>query len=326
MKKLAVVACHMTLLLMGTLAQAQDTWPQKPIRLIVPFAPGGASDFTARIISQALADELKQGIIVENKGGAAGNIGMDAAAKAAPDGYTLFLGNVGATSINPSIFGAAMRVKPEEDFIAVTKVADVPDVLVVNPAMPVSTVAEFIAYAKASKGNLNFGSPGSGSQNRLEMEFLMKEAKLSMVHVPYKGGAGPAMTDLIGGHTQLMFTTMPSAMSFIKSGRVRALGVTSEARLPDLPAVPTLVEQGFPTMVSSSWQGIFVPRGTPTPIVNKLFAAVTKVMAQKAVKDKLAPGGVIAATSKSSEEFAAFVAAETVRWGKVVRDGNITAD
>jgi tripartite-type tricarboxylate transporter receptor subunit TctC len=199
-------------------------------------------------------------------------------------------------------------------------------VLVVNPAMPVSTVAEFIAYAKASKGNLNFGSPGSGSQNRLEMEFLMKEAKLSMVHVPYKGGAGPAMTDLIGGHTQLMFTTMPSAMSFIKSGRVRALGVTSEARLPDLPAVPTLVEQGFPTMVSSSWQGIFVPRGTPTPIVNKLFAAVTKVMAQKAVKDKLAPGGVIAATSKSSEEFAAFVAAETVRWGKVVRDGNITAD
>lgn len=326
MKKLAVVACHMALLLMGTQAEAQDTWPQKPIRLIVPFAPGGASDFTARIISQALTEELKQSIIVENKGGAAGNIGMDAAAKAAPDGYTIFLGNVGATAINPSIFGAAMRVKPEEDFIAVTKVADVPDVLVVNPALPVSTVAEFITYATASKGKLNFGSPGSGSQNRLEMEFLMKEAKLNMVHVPYKGGAGPAMTDLIGGQTQLMFTTMPSAMSFIKSGRVRALGVTSETRLPDLPAVPTLVEQGFPTMVSSSWQGIFVPRGTPTPIVKRLFAAVTKIMAQKAVKDKLAPGGVIAATSKSSEEFAAFVAAETVRWGKVVREGNITAD
>lgn len=326
MKKLAIVACHMTLLLSATLAQAEDAWPQKPIHLIVPFAPGGASDFTARIISQALTEELKQSIIVDNKGGAAGNIGMDAAAKAAPDGYTIFLGNVGATAINPSIFGAALRVKPLEDFIAVTKVADVPDVLVVNPSVPVSTVAEFVTYAVASKGKLNFGSPGSGSQNRLEMEFMMREAKFNMVHVPYKGGAGPAMTDLIGGQTQVMFTTMPSAMAFIKSGRVRALGVTSETRLPDLPSVPTLVEQGFPTMVSSSWQGLFVPRGTPTPIVKRLFAAVTKVMAQKAVKDKLAPGGVIATTSKSSEEFAAFVAAETVRWGKVVREGNITAD
>jgi tripartite-type tricarboxylate transporter receptor subunit TctC len=317
MKKLLIAACCMASLLTGTPVGAQESWPQKPIRLIVPFAPGGASDFTARIISQSLSEELKQSIIVENKGGAAGNIGMDAAAKSAPDGYTLFLGNVGATSINPSIFGAALRVKPE---------ADVPDVLVVNPSVPVSTVADFITYAVASKGALNFGSPGSGSQNRLEMEFLMKEAKFNMVHVPYKGGAGPAMTDLIGGHTQVMFTTMPSAMAFIKSGRVRALGVTSEARLPELPGVPTLVEQGFPTMVSSSWQGIFVPRGTPAPVVQRIFSAMTKVMALKVVKDKLAPGGVIASTSTSPEAFAAFVASETVRWGKVVREGNITAE
>ncbi|MDB5824931.1 MAG: hypothetical protein JWR21_3635 [Herminiimonas sp.] len=326
MKKLLIAACHMALMVTGTLAGAQDSWPQKQVRLIVPFAPGGASDFTARIISQALSDELKQSVIVENKGGAAGNIGMDAAAKAAPDGYTLFLGNVGATAINPSIFGAALRVKPEEDFIAVTKVADVADVLVVNPSVPVTTVAEFITYAVANQNKLNFGSPGSGSQNRLEMEFLMKEAKFNMVHVPYKGGAGPAMTDLIGGHTQVMFTTMPSAMAFIKAGRVRALGVTSEARLPELPTVPTLVEQGFPTMVSSSWQGIFVPRGTPAPVVHRIFSAMTKVMAQKTVKDKLTPGGVIASTSSSPEAFAAFVAAETVRWGKVVREGSITAD
>jgi tripartite-type tricarboxylate transporter receptor subunit TctC len=239
---------------------------------------------------------------------------------------SLFLGNVGATAINPAVFAGVLKVKPEQDFIAVTKVADVPDVLVVNPSVPVSTVNEFISYATKRKGELNFGSPGSGSQNRLEMESLIKEAKISMVHVPYKGGAGPAMIDLIGGQTQVMFTTMPSAISFIKSGRIRALAVTSGQRLADLPSVPTLVEQGYPTMVSSSWQGIFVPRGTPTAIVNRLFSAFTKVMAQKNVRDSLATGGVFASTSASREEFAAFLTAETARWGKVVRDGNISAD
>lgn len=326
MRKPIIAAFHATLLLTGAFASAQENYPQRPIRLIVPFAPGGASDFTARIISRALSEELKQGIIVENKGGAAGNIGMDAAAKAPPDGYTIFLGNVGATAINPSVFGSLLRVKPEQDFIAVTMVADVPDVLVVNPTVPVSTVSEFISYAAKRKGELNFGSPGSGSQNRLEMEHLMKEAKLSLVHVPYKGGAGPAMIDLIGGQTQVMFTTMPSAKGFIKSGQVRALGVTSAKRLADLPSVPTLLEQGYPTMVSSSWQGIFVPRGTPTTIVNRLFSALTKVMALKSVKDGLAGGGVIASTSASREEFAAFLTSETARWGKVVRENNITAD
>ncbi len=326
MRTLLNAAFVAALLLTAAQAGAEDNYPQRSIRLIVPFAPGGASDFTARMISKALAEDLKQSIIVENRGGAAGNIGMEVAAKAAPDGYTIFLGNVGATAINPSVFAGTLKVKPEQDFIAVTLVADVPDVLVVTTTLPVSTVSEFVAYAIKHKGELNFGSPGSGSQNRLEMESLIKEAKLSMVHVPYKGGAGPAMIDLIGGQTQVMFTTMPSAMSFIKSGRVKALAVTSARRLADLPTVPTLVEQGYPAMVSSSWQGIFVPHGTPLPVVNRLFAAFTKVMAQQAVKDALATGGVLAATSASREEFAAFLGAENLRWGKVVRENNITAD
>ena len=326
MRTMLLAALHTVLLLTSALAVAEDNYPQRSIRLIVPFAPGGASDFTARMISKALAEELKQSIIVENRGGAAGNIGMEVAAKAAPDGYTIFLGNVGATAINPSVFAGTLKIKPEQDFIAVTLVADVPDVLVVTTSLPVSTLGEFVAYASKRKGALNFGSPGSGSQNRLEMESLIKEAKLSMVHVPYKGGAGPAMIDLIGGQTQVMFTTMPSAMSFIKSGRVKALAVTSARRLADLPAVPTLVEQGYPAMVSSSWQGIFVPHGTPLPVVNRLFAAFTKVMVQQAVKDALATGGVLAATSASREEFAAFLSAEILRWGKVVRENNITAD
>lgn len=326
MRKFVVAAFQAMLLLTAASVRAEDDYPKKLIRLVVPFGPGGASDFSARIIAQALSEELKQSIIIENKGGAAGNIGMEAAAKAPPDGYTIFFGNVGATAINPSVFAGILKIKPDDDFIAVTKVADVPDVLVVNPSVPVATVSEFINHAMKRAGELNFGSPGSGSQNRLEMEYLMQEAKIKLVHVPYKSGAGPAMTDLVGGQTQVMFTTLPSAMGFIKSGRVRALGVTTENRLADLPNVPTLVEQGFPTMVSSSWQGIFVPRGTPASVVNKLFSAFTKVMAQKAIKEKLTTGGVIAATSASPEEFSAFVKAETARWGKVVREGNITAD
>ncbi len=326
MRQLFIAALQATLLLAATNASGQENYPQRAIRLIVPFAPGGASDFTARIIGRVLSEELKQSIIIDNRGGAAGNIGMEAAAKAAPDGYTIFLGNVGATAINPSVFGPTLRVKPEQDFIAVTLVADVPDVLVVNPTVPVATVKEFIDYAAKRKGELNFATPGSGSQNRLEMEHLMKEARISMMHVPYKGGAGPAMIDLLGGQTQVMFTTMPSAKGFIKSGQVRALAVTSAQRQADLPTIPTLVEQGYPNMVSSSWQGIFVPRGTPLPIVNKLFSTLKKVMAQKAVIDGLAGGGVLSATSASPEEFAAFLASETVRWGKVVRENNITVD
>jgi tripartite-type tricarboxylate transporter receptor subunit TctC len=326
MKKLTVIALNAVLLAFSASASADDNYPQRLIRVVVPFAPGGASDFSARIICQALAEELKQSIVIENKGGAAGNIGMEAASKAPADGYTLFFGNVGAIAINPSIFGPILKVKPEQDFIAVTKVADVPDVLVVNPTIPVTSVSEFIGYASKRKGELNFGSPGSGSQNRLEMEYLMKESGISMVHVPYKGGAGPAITDLLGAQTQVMFTTLPSAIGFIKAGRVRALGVTTAQPVPELPTVPTLVEQGYPTMVSSSWQGIFVPKGTPAPVVDKLFAAFSKVVAQKSVKDKLATGGVIGATSASPDKFAAFVKSETARWGKVVRDGNIIAD
>jgi tripartite-type tricarboxylate transporter receptor subunit TctC len=326
MKRFAIAAFCAALSLAGSTAWAQQNYPHKLIRIIVPFGPGGASDFTARIISPALAEELKQSVIIENKGGAAGNIGMELAAKAAPDGYTIFLGNVGATAINPSLFGDVLKVKPEQDFIAVTKVADVADVLVVNPNVPVSSVDEFISYAAKRKGELNFASPGSGSQNRLEMEYLMKEAKISMVHVPYKGGAGPAMADLLGGQTQVMFTTLPSAIGFIKAGRVRALGITTAERIPELPSVKTLIEQGFPTMVSSSWQGIFVPRGTPEPIVDKLFATFKKVMAQKSVQEKLAVGGVMAATNASPQEFSNFHKAELTRWAKVVRDSNITVD
>ena len=320
MKNFLVALFYLLLLAISTAVNAQQTYPQRPIRLIVPFAPGGASDFAARIIAQALTEELKQSIVIENKGGAAGNIGMEAAAKAAPDGYTLFFGNVGAISINPSVFGSTLKVKPAEDFIPISKVVDVPSVLVVNPDIPSSTVKEFVNYAKTQKRELNFGSSGSGSLNSLEMISLIKEAKINMTQVPYKSGAGQSITNLIGGQIDVMFVTLPSAIGYIKSNKIKALAVTSTNRLEQLPSVPTLVEQGYPSRVSSSWQGIFAPRETPTEIVNRLFSAISKVMSQKSVQERLASGGVIAATSPSPEAFGVYVKAETARWSKVVRE------
>ena len=321
------LASFAALLLCRGPARAEQAWPQKrPIELIVPFAPGGASDFVARIIAPPLSSELKQSIVVENRGGAAGNIGMDAAAHAAPDGYTVFLGNVGTTAINPSVFGKELRVNPQVDFVAVSKIVDVADVLVVNTGVPASTVKDFVAYAKERNGQLNFGSPGAGSQNRLETEMFMKLAGIDLLHVPYKGGAGPAVTDLIGGHTQVMFTTLASAIQFIKAGRLRALAVTLAQRVPELPDVPTMTEAGYPTMVTASWQGVFVPRGTPAPIVSQLFGAVQKVMGLAEVQQRLAAGGAVVSTSKSSEEFSAFLKAESERWGALVRERQITSN
>lgn len=323
---LALASFAALLICQGT-ARAEDTWPQKkPIDLIVPFAPGGASDFVARIIAPPLSKELKQSIVVDNRGGAAGNIGMEAAAHAAPDGYTVFLGNVGTTAINPSVFGKELRVNPQVDFVAVSEVVDVADVLVVNTAVPAKTVKDFVAYAKERNGQLNFGSPGAGSQNRLETEMFMKLAGIDLLHVPYKGGAGPAVTDLIGGQTQVMFTTLPSAIQFVKAGRLRALAVTLAQRVPDLPDVPTMTEAGYPTMVTASWQGVFVPRGTPAPVVSRLFAAVQKVMELAEVKQRLAAGGAVVSTSKSPEEFSAFLKAETERWGALVRERQISSN
>jgi len=326
LEKVLRAAASAVLLLSGA-ARAAEEWPQKqPIVMIVPFAPGGASDFVARIIAPVLSSELKQTIVIENKAGAAGNIGMEAAARAPADGYTVYLGNVGTTAINPAIFGAQLKVKPLSDFVPVTKIVDVADVLVVNNDLPVTTVKELVAYASSRKGQLNFGTPGAGSQNRLEMEMLMKAGGLEMMHVPYKGGAGPAVTDLVGGQTQVMFTTLPSAMQFAKAGRLRALAVTLASRVPDLPSVPTLAESGYPDMVSASWQGIFLPRGTPAPIVARLSAALHKLMPAEEIRQKLAAGGALVSLSKTPEEFGAYVKAEADRWGALVRERGITAN
>jgi len=312
--------------LLAPLLALGQGYPNKPVKMIIPFAPGGASDFVGRILQPNLSELLGQQVVIENRPGASGNIGVEAAARSAPDGYTLFLGNVGSIAINPGVF-PKLAADPLKDLVAVTQVVDVPGVLVAHPGFPPNSVKDFVAYAKANPGKVNYASPGSGSQNRLEMEKLRDAAGgLDMVHVPYKGGAGPAVSALVAGETHLMFVTASSAMPMIKSGRLKVLAVAARKRLEPLPDVPTISEAGYPAFETGSWQGVFVPAGTPKDIVNRLYAASIKTMQAREVRERLAQGGVEVATSASPAAFERFVADETARWGKAAKAAGATVD
>ena len=316
-------------LLIGVLLIAGNAfaqYPSKPIKMIIPFAPGGASDFVGRILQPRLSELLGQQVIIENRPGASGNIGLEAGARSAPDGYTVYLGNVGTVAINVSVF-PKLPVNPVKDFIAITQVVDVPGALVAHPSFPPNSVKEFVAYAKANPGKVNYASPGSGSQNRLEMENLRNAAGgMDMVHVPYKGGAGPAVSALVAGETQVMFVTLSSAMPMVKAGRLKVFAITAAKRSAELPNVPTMGEQGFPGFDSGSWQGIFVPTGTPKEIVDKIYSATQQTMKAPEVVERLAKGGVEVVTSTSSAAFHEFVARETERWAKAVKESGATVD
>ena len=315
-KAMIVIARRAALLgvLMGfaafAAAAAEDPakYPTQPIRMIVPFAPGGASDFTARLIEPGMSAFLGRRVIIENRPGAAGNIGMELAALAPPNGYTAFLANIGVAAINPAMF-PDLKVKPDKDFIGVTLVVITPGVLIAHPSFPPNSVKELVDYVRARPGKVNFASPGSGSLYRLEMEQLRLEAGLDMMHIPYKGG----------GHVEMMMVTVSSAIGHIRSGRLKALAVSTAERLAVLPEVPTLAEQGFPKNVSSQWQALMVPAATPRPIVDKLRAAIAHALSDQSVRDRMTAAGQIPTNSASPEEFKAFLAAETAKWAEVVK-------
>lgn len=311
--------------LVATPTLAQSDYPNQPITLIVPFAPGGASDFAARLLQPRLSAILGQQIVVENRDGAAGNVGMDLAARAKPDGYTLFLGNVGTVSINPYIF-SSLRVKPLQDFAPISIVADTPGLLIANPSFPPNNVKELVEYVKARPGQVNFASPGTGSVNRLEMESFRREAGLDMVHVPYKGGAGPATADVMGGHVSLMFVTISSGINHVKGGRLKALGVSTKQRVAQLPDVPTMTEQGYPKSVSSSWQGVLAPAGTPQPIIDKLHAAIVEAMKDDTIRARMGESGVIAVSSASPAEFKQYIEADAAKWSAIIKEIGAKAD
>jgi tripartite-type tricarboxylate transporter receptor subunit TctC len=244
--------------------------------------------------------------------------------RATPDGYTFLLGNVGTMAINPNYY-TKFQYRPLNDLIAITQVVDVPGCIVVHPTLPVKSVAELVAHLKANPGKLNYGSPAPSSANRLEMEMFLHATGTKAVQVNYKGGAGPAMVGLLGNEVQMMFVTFSSAVNFAKPGRVRMLAVVSPERNPALPDVPTMREQGH-NMVVGSWQGLFVPKGTPKTVVDKLYPIGVQMMKDPNVIKRLSEGGVTIVTSKSPADFTAFVKAETVRYGKVIKDANIQTE
>ena len=325
-KVAAALGSALLVLLAGAASAADDdNYPTRPVRMIVPFAPGGASDFVARMIQPGVSQILGQQVVVDNRPGASGIIGTEAAVRAAPDGYTTFLGNVGTISINPVVF-ASMHVKPEQDLAPVSMCADTPSILIARPDFPANSVDELIAYVKANPGKASFASPGSSTLNRLEMEVFKRDAGLDMVHVPYKGGAGPAVTDVLGGHVDFMFTTISSAMEFVRSRKVKAFAVTTAERMADLPDIPTMTELGWKNLVTSSWQGVLVPAGTPRPIVDRLHAAIAKVLAEPEIQARMRSAGVNAVASKSPEDFRDYMGVETAKWTKVIKDSGVHSD
>jgi tripartite-type tricarboxylate transporter receptor subunit TctC len=323
-----VVAATLAATLLPTahvFAQAkQDAYPSRSVRMVVPFAPGGASDTVGRIIQPAMAALLKQQVVVDNRGGAAGNIGVEVAVRANPDGYTFLLGNVGTMAINPNYY-TKFPYRPLKDLIPITQVVDVPGCLVVHPSLPMKNVKEFVAHLKANPGKLNYGSPAPSSANRLEMEMFLAATGTKAVQINYKGGAGPAMIGLLANEVQIMFVTFSSAVNFAKQGRVRMLGVISPERNPAYPEIPTMREQGF-NMAVGSWQGIFVPKGTPQAVVNKLFKVGVEMMKDPQVVKRLGDSGITIVSGKSPADFVAFVKSETGRYGKVIKDANIRTE
>ena len=302
-------------------ALAQD-WPTKPVKMIVPYPPGGGTDVVARIVNEKLSPEIGQPIVIDNKGGASGSVGTAIAAHAPADGYTVLL-TLSSHTINPKLF-PKLDYDAERDFAPVSLAAVIPQVLVANPSLPVNNVAELIAYLKANPGKVNYASVGIGSPGHIAGELFKLKTGTQMTHIPYKGG-GPAVTDTIGGQVPLLFVSLPAALQFVKQGRLKALAVTSSKRTPSAPDVPTIAENGGPDVVVDSWYGLLVPAKTPAPVVAKLNTAMAKVLAMPEVKEKLFAQGA-EATWTSTATFDAMIRDELKKWEYVIREAKITPE
>ena len=299
-----------------------QAYPSKPIRLIVPFPPGGAVDFYARVVQQPLSEALGQQVVIENKAGASGMLGIDAVAKAPPDGYTIGLGNIASLAINAGIYDK-MPYDPAKDLTPITHTIDVNYVLVVHPSVPVRTVAELIAYAKANPGKLSYGSAGSGSLPHLATESFKAETGTDIIHVPYKGG-GPMVTDLLGGTVQMVIADQANLMPHVRSGKLRAIAVASPKRSPNAPDLPTIGET-LPGFEATAWNGLVGPSGLPPEIVTRLNAVFVKTMALPTVRDKLAGGG-LDVVGDTPDEFGRFIRAEIAKWSAVAKRVGAKAD
>ena len=300
---------------------AAQTFPSRPVRLVVPQTPGGASDALARIVAQRLQDKWGQPVVVDNRAGAGGNIGMDAVAKSAGDGHTLLMSYVGSHAINPSIY-KKLPFDPENDFVAVATIANVPFVAVVPPTLPAGSMKELAAYAAGRE--VTFGSAGNGSVNHLLGEMFAGAAQARMKHIPYKGAA-PALNDLLAGQIQLVFTSLPSVAGHIKAGTLRGLAVTSARRSPAFRDIPTMAEAGFPALQINAWFGIFAPAGTPAATVRQINADINAVLAEKDVAERIAAQGAEVSTG-TPQELAAQLRGDIQRWAAVVKQSGASVE
>ena len=302
---------------------AQDPaadFPNRPLRQIVPFAPGGGVDIVTRIVAAKWSEVLGQTIAVENRAGAGGNLGADIAAKAAPDGYTLFTASVASHGVSPAVYNS-LPYDHIRDFAPLSLIGKTPNVLVINPSVPPRTLKEFVDYVKASPGKYNYGSPGFGTSPQMTMELFKLTAGIDIVHVPYKGGA-PALADVMGGQIAGMFGNLPEQMAAIRGGKTRALAVSTLRRTPLLPDVPTVAESGYPGFEVTVWYGVVTQSAVPKPILAKLSATLLKTLSLPEMKARLAEN-TIEAEPGTPEQFAAFIASETAKWAKVVKDAAI---
>jgi tripartite-type tricarboxylate transporter receptor subunit TctC len=307
-------------LLALTPAAFADDYPNRPVRLIIPFPPGGSNDVVGRLVAKQLSETLKQQVFVDNRGGAGGVIGTQAAATATPDGYTLLIVSL-AHAVNPALH--KLEYDPIKSFVPISILATGPNVLVVNPELPVHSVKELLALAKQKPGELNYASAGVGSFQHLGGELFKLMSGANIVHVPYKGG-GPAMQDVISGHVKIMFSSLIQTTPFIKSGQLRPLGLGGAKRSPVLPDVPTIAEAGVPGYVADNWWGILAPAGTPQPIIATVHKAVQEAMKAPDLQAQFAREGATI-VQMSSDEFGKYIENEIAKWGRVVKEGHITA-
>jgi tripartite-type tricarboxylate transporter receptor subunit TctC len=318
----AIVALFLPL---AAAAQPAD-YPSRPVKIVVPYAPGGVTDIIARHLAPKLQDVLGQPFVVDNRPGASGNIALEQAAKAPPDGYTLFVGNVSTNAINESTFAHTLQIKPSRDLIGITRLVETPHVVVANPAFPPNNIAELVEWAKRNPGTLNYASAGIGSYPHLDMLKFIKAAGIEATHIPYKGGAGQMLPALLSGEVQVSFINLASTGEQIKAGRLKALATTMPSRVPELPNVATMAEQGYPGIGTNAWQGMFAPAATPKPIVDKIYAAVTSVLSRPEMKEMLAKQLMAVSLSASPHEWTEQVRAETQSWGEFVRENKVKVE
>jgi tripartite-type tricarboxylate transporter receptor subunit TctC len=303
-------------------AALAQTYPAKPVRLIVPFPAGGNADIFARVLSQKLAETWSHGVVVDNRAGAAGIIGTQFVAKAPADGYTLLMGTTGTHTTNPAVY-EKLPYDPLKDFAPVSNFADSPFLLVVHPSVPAQNLKQLIALARARPGQLHYASFGTGSSAHLAGEMLRTAARIDIVHVPYKGGP-PALADVVGGHVALMFNSLPAVVPQVRAGRLRAIALAAAKRAPSVPEMPTFAEAGIPDLEAGSWYGLLAPAGTPKDVVTRLHSEVVRILALPDVKQRLAAEGAVA-IGNTPEQFADQLRRDTARWAKVARDANVKA-